>query len=501
MRSVNVIKNSFFYSLSIILQGMVSFFLLPIYTRFLIPADYAMLALVTSFTGIISSLITLQIHTSIPRFVIKFLKNEERAKIYFTSIFVLLFIILFFSCLSINIFGGRIIKILFSDRNEISFAPLFLIATWALLPNLLVGAGILLLQALEEGNKFFLVNLMQVMVNIILGLYFVAFLKIGIIGVLYAQLISCCVGLLSVVWFTKHWFKWDLHKIPLRDIKDSLQYSLPIIPHMLSMYIYMYSDRLILQRFVPLSDIGIYSIASTFAYVLLVIVNATTTAYSPRFLKLAEQNKTEARNETRNFIEIWWLVIMAIFVGYLLLSKYIVMLMTRPSFYPSIPLIPILTTAYIFRGLYCFSANGIFYIEKTKLIPVITISAALINVMLNMIFIPKFGIYAAAWNTVISYFITFVLSFYFSQKYFPLSYPWRNMLKVVSLAAILYFAKIIFEKTIPEYLLLRFLLNIALFLIFVCSAAMILYREYSFKTLKLFLSFFRGYLNILQNIR
>ncbi len=499
MRTLKVIKNSFFYTLATMLQGMISFFLLPVYTRFLSLEDYAMLALVTSFTGIVSSLITLQIHTSIPRFIIKFLKDEERAKKYFTGIFLLLFLILLFGCLIINIFGAKFIKIIFSDKNNMSFYPLFLIATWALLPNLLIGAGTLLLQALEEGNKFFLVSLIQVLVNVAFGLYFVAILKIGVIGVLFAQLISYVVSLLSVIWFTRHWFSRSLLRLPLKDIKDSLRYSLPIIPHMLSIYIYMYSDRLILQRFVPLADIGIYSIAGTFAYILLIIVNATTTAYSPRFLKLAEESKAEARGETNKFLEVWWVAIMVILMGYLLLSRYVVQLMTRPSFFPAIPLIPILAIAYIFRGLYCFSVNGIFFLERTKLIPVITISAALVNVILNMIFIPKFGVYAAAWNNVLAYFVTFILAFYFSEKYYPLIYPWKNMFKISLLLVVLYISKTFFERMLPAYFLVRVSFNVAIFLLFAAATGAIIYREYSVRTFKVLISFCKGQSNILKN--
>ena len=251
----------------------------------------------------------------------------------------------------------------------------------------------------------------------------------------------------------------------------------------------MYSDRLILQRYVPLSDIGIYSIADTFAYILLIVVNATTTAYSPRFLKLAEESKTKAQNETKKFIEIWWVGIMVIFMGYLLLAKYIVQLMTQPSFYTCIPLIPILAIAYIFRGLYCFAANSIFFVEKTKFIPVITISAALVNVALNLILIPKFGIFAAAWTTVGAYFVTFVLAYYFSQKYFPLKYPWRSMIKVVYLLVPIYIAVKIFDRIAVPDIWVKFSFNSAMFTLFIAILAFVIYRDYSIRTLKVITNF------------
>lgn len=488
MKLANVLKNSLFYTLATTLQGMISFFLLPIYTRYLSPGDYAVLALVTSFSGIVSAVMTLQIHTGIPRFVIKFLKDKERAKTYFSSIFLLLLLILFFGCLIINIFGERIIRILFSDKNGITYSPFFLIATWILLPNLLMSGGMTLLQTLENGYKFFLVTLVQVIINVSLSLFFVVFLRTGPIGVLWAQLISAMCGLIIVIWFIRNWLRFMFPRLS-QDVKDSFRYSLPIIPHILSIYVYMYSDRLILQRFVPLSDIGIYSIADTFAYILLIVVNATTTAYSPRFLKLAEDNKLRAQGEIKNFMEIWWAGIMVIFMGYLLWSGFVVRLMTLPSFYPSIPLIPILAFAYIFRGLYCFSTNGLFFAEKTKYIPVITTVAAITNLSLNLIFIPKFGIFAAAWTTVISYFITFIVSYYFSRKFFPIFYPWKSMVKITMLLLSGYITVIFLDELFSHNMLLSLFFRSLISLIFITGIFLIMPRGYIRGVKKIFWSF------------
>ncbi|MBU2541471.1 MAG: flippase [Candidatus Omnitrophica bacterium] len=479
-----VLKNSFFYTLATSLQGMISFFLLPIYTRFLSPDDYAILALVTSFVGIVSALISLQIHSGIPRFVVKFLKEKERAKVYFSSIFFLGFAVLFSGCVIINIFGERIISIMFSDKNGLTYSPFFLIATWTLLPNLLISSCMALLQTLERGSKFLLLTVIQVSINVGLGLYLVVFLNSGPIGILMAQLISAICGLIFVVFLVRDWFRIKMLRFS-QDIRDSLRYSLPLIPHILSIYIYMYSDRLILQRFVPLSDIGIYSIADTFAFILLIIVNATTTAYSPHFLKVAQEDRIKAQQETRRFIEIWWFVIMVMFMGYLLLSGFLVRLMTKPAFYASIPLIPILAIAYIFRGLYCFGANGIFFMEKTKYIPVITISAAIANIVLNLIFIPKFGIFAAAWTTVVAYIITFLLAYYFSKKYFPHVYPWRNMLKIICLFLVTFTGAKIFHNILGMGHLIKFCFNFIILIIFTLGSFFILYRGRSINAIKM----------------
>lgn len=486
MRSAAVFKNSVFYTIASVLQGFIGFLLLPVYTKYLSPLDYGTLALVTSFVGILSSVITLQIHAGIPRFVVKFLKDENRAKSYFTGIFVLLAVILVLSCIVINIFGEQIVRIIFSDKNGISYAPFFQIGTWTLLPTLLISVSLLLLQVLEYGNKFLFVTMAQVTVNVFCGLYFVVSLKMGIMGVLWAQFIGAVFGLIFSISFLRGWFRFSLKKLPIRDIKASLVYSLPIIPHMLSIYIYMQSNRLILQRYVPLSDIGVYSIADTFASLSLFIINAANSAYNPVFLKLAEDDRKMAQEETRKFIEIWWVIILGIFMGYLVLSGNIIKLMTRPAFYPSIPLIPILAFAYIFRGLYCFSANSIFFTEKTKLIPVITVIAALVNVAGNIIFIPKFGVFAAAWVTFISYLVTFLLAYYFSALHFAIKYPWRSMIKTSIILLLVYATTKFLNSAFAMVFWVNFLINLVAVGAFLLFSVAVTYRIKNFALMKSF---------------
>jgi len=485
-----VLGNSFLYSVANVLQGAVSFILLPVYTRYLEPKEYAILALVVSFSGILSSIITFQIQAGIPIYVIKFIKDKERAVEYFSSIFIFLFLIVAIICGIVTIFGEKIIKIMFSDKDQIVYYPYFLIATWALLPNLLVSSGLSLVQTLEKGKSFFLISLVQTVINVILALFFVIYLKTGIFGILMAQLLSYVFSFIMLIWFIRDWLKLVMPKFS-KDVVDSLKYSLPIIPHMLSIYIYMYSDRLILQRYVPLSDIGIYSIAGTFAYVLLVIVNSTTAAYSPRFLKLAEENADKARSETNRFIEFWWMMVLVILAGYFFLSGFVVRFMTTAKYYLCIPLIPILASAYIFRGLYCFAAGSLFHKERTQFIPVISFSAAIVNVIINIIFIPKFGIFAAAWSTVVSYGVTFALSYYFSRKIFPIFFPWAKMQKSAYLLLALIVLTKLFTGIFRVNLATDLSVNMLMFVLFSLIVFFVLNKEYSRKAMEIVFGYLR----------
>lgn len=477
MRLRMVMKNSVFYILASVLQGAMSFLLLPLYTRFLMPEDYAVLSIIASFIGALSTVITLQVHSGIPRFVIKFIKDEERAKIYFGSITLILALLISFSCFLIHIFSREIFNLIFSRSSNLALKPFIYIALWTALPNLLISSCGLLLQTLEQGKKFFIVSVAQVSANVVFGVIGVVIMKLGILGYLSAQFLASLVGLLCMAWFLRGWLRVSFRKFPFSDVIESLRYSIPIIPHMFAIYVYMYSDRLILQRYVSLSAIGIYSMGDTFAGILLILVNATTTAYSPRFLKLAQENKLVCRNDTEAFIKLWWFVVMGIYLGYLLFSKYVVRFMTQPNFFPAVPLIQVLAVAYIFRGLYCFAINAIFFTGETKYVPLITVSAAIINVVVNLYFIPRFGTWAAAWSTVISYAMTFILALYFTRKDSLVSFPWQAMAKM-ALAVVFVF---VIAKACVAILglsfLWSFLFHLTVFLLFMLTTLRFVFKN------------------------
>ena len=96
-------------------------------------------------------------------------------------------------------------------------------------------------------------------------------------------------------------------------------------------------------------------------------------------------------------------------------------------------LVPIISLGYLFRGLYTFSTMPIFFLKKTKSIAFITIVSGLVNVVLNLILIPYYGVYAAAWTTVLSFLLSFIMAELVSSNKIRMSYNIRDLLIVTCL--------------------------------------------------------------------
>ena len=123
-------------------------------------------------------------------------------------------------------------------------------------------------------------------------------------------------------------------------------------------------------------------------------------------------------------------------LGFVLFSDLILKVMSTKAYYAATGVSAILFFSSLFRGLYCFAVSPLFFKKKTYLIPIITLGAGAASVALNIWAIPKWGITGAAWVTVFSYFLTFVISEAFARRIFPLIYPWKKIVIVSGLALI-----------------------------------------------------------------
>jgi O-antigen/teichoic acid export membrane protein len=91
-------------------------------------------------------------------------------------------------------------------------------------------------------------------------------------------------------------------------------------------------------------------------------------------------------------------------------SSELVYFLLDAQYYETWKMIPLLASAYLFRSLYCFSSCGLFFEKKTGRVATITIVSGIINIGLNLIFIPIYGVMVAVFASLASFFVTFVMS-------------------------------------------------------------------------------------------
>jgi O-antigen/teichoic acid export membrane protein len=156
------------------------------------------------------------------------------------------------------------------------------------------------------------------------------------------------------------------------------------------------------------------------------IVSAINYAWTPIFYDIAK-NARDARNILSRMFTLYMVVISTLAVGIILFSREVIFIMAAKPFHKAYLVAPAVTLGYLFQGLYFMSVTPIFYEKKTHIMPLLTGIAAAANIGFNMLWIPKLGMMGAAYATLVSFALLFLLTHYIAQRYYRLPYDYRRI--------------------------------------------------------------------------
>lgn len=190
-------------------------------------------------------------------------------------------------------------------------------------------------------------------------------------------------------------------------MKYSIMIGIPVVFHMISQNVLSQSDRVMMRSMGIIdSEIGIYSLFYTLTSVLGTLLNAFNNSWCPFFYEYIKHNKWEMIiTKGKNYVELYSVIM----VGYLMLSREVTYLMSNEEYWSGISIIPVLALAVYFIFLYQFPVNYEFYYGNTIAIAIGTAASGIINIVLNWMLIPLYGMYGASIATVISYIFLFIL--------------------------------------------------------------------------------------------
>ena len=244
-------------------------------------------------------------------------------------------------------------------------------------------------------------------------------------------------------------------KFDLKYIKYSLLFGLPVLPSMFSSFGLSFADRLMINKITDASDVGLYSFAFMIAMLLQVIISAVGKSWQPLFYK-AMSNKDYKLLD--NIFKINSKIEFGASLFLILFSYEFVYLLATSEYIKSLDIVLFLIIGFNFFFLYTAYGQYVSYSKKTYIDSIITITAVVLNIGLNYIYIPKYGYEASAITTIISYAFMFIM-FYFNAKYF-LKYRVINIFiisKIILSYFILLLVFLYINMIIDNYLVLLFI--------------------------------------------
>lgn len=419
-----------------------AFLLLPLYAAYFTPHEYGIFAVATSIAGLAGVVFAFGLNGAVLRFHYK-LDQEERPRFHGTVWLALLMGPTLLVAGVELLRGWPLVRFL----GQVPYEPYLRPALWtALASAALLSLPLEVFRATERPLVYVGFGSAQFVFGAVLTVVFVVFLGWGAVGALWARLIATLsigvVGIAVVRGYLRPQFHWSY-------LKQALLYGLPFLPHFLSHWILTASDRLILERYLALSEVGLYSLGYQMGSVMMLFAAAGNNGIFPFFGRLDIKDPRDVATLMR-VVTYYVAALAAVGVGIALFADEVV-LVFAPQYMAAARVIPWVVLGYLFVALYFPPMNTItLVVGQTKWIPVFTVTAAATNIALNFILIPQFGILAAAITTAVSYAFLFVLVFGYAQRLCPLPYEFRRLAMVFTAGAGVYTLGILGREVFPS---------------------------------------------------
>jgi len=315
----------------------------------------------------------------------------------------------------------------------------------------------LVLRAENRMYYFSLISFSRFFLFIVLNIILVWFLDRGLVGVFEANLlVVAAVAILLIPVYIKY-----LRPVfSFAMLRKLLAFGLPTIFTLLCMRIIDFADRQMILRMLGSAENGMYEAAYKLGMVgIVVFVNSFRLAWHPFYLSMRDSAEKMGLLFAR--VTTFYTVFIGLaFLGITLFRREIFYIYTSPRIPQHLSaIVPVVSFSYIFFGLYIIMLSGFFIKEKTKLLPIVSFSAASVNVLLNLVFIPKFGVAGAAYTTVISYVVMAGVTFVISRRVYHVPYEYGRLTAAFSITALAVVAQLLYE---PSTMILSYIYRIAL---------------------------------------
>jgi len=466
-----ILKNLSIYSLIPIITGALSFFITPINTRFLTDSDYGILGLLESSMVLLGVFITLQFHSGITRLYFDIETKKEQQQ-YLGSCFSVLMIL----ALVVPFIYGTLLYLIFPiivKNQSFSYFPyvpmqilFYVISQFAIIPNLVFYVT-------QKPFKQTLVTISTFIITNSISLICIIKFKLGAIGMLIGPIGSSIIMLPIFLKITFKNIDLSWNKV---YIKKTLQYSLPFIPTTIGVIIYSNFDKFILDKYMSIDQIGVYSFAKNLVLPLTMILSTLDAAFLPIFYQKKKENISN--NEIKKLVNILSIVFGALSIAWVYFINEFSFLFDKWVI-KSFPLIAFISIFGFARLISIFPTGNILYAKKTKYVPYINLLPALINIILNVIFINFWGIYGAVFSMIITGILILSLTHYFAQKTEKSIYNYKKIvLLFVIVISFCFFNNLIYNQLI----IVRLILKLSAMLCFLFISFSIF--NISFKTIK-----------------
>lgn len=424
-----LLGESAIYGLSGMASKIIGVFLMPLYTRVLLPSDYGELNLINNTFLLLSLFLVFGLDNSTARWYYDSENEDERKK----TVASWFWFQLFFSVLLgfiLLLFSGVFSKWIVDSDNSL----LFIIPSLGLIANVLPTVFSNLLRFQRMATKTVVFTLSISLINIGLNILFVLVLDYGVIGILMSAFLGNVIGSLYGFISIRRWVKFSYFS--MRRLKEMLRFAYPLIPTFLAMWVLNNFSSYIIEEFSGKNEVGLFQVGLTISASVTLVVGAFQMAWGPFSFSILKN--PEAKRTYSAVLTLYAAIscFLALAVG--LFAKELLALFTTSLYYEAAFVTGILAFNNIIFGFVYIINLGPSIMKNNKPLAVAILIGATSSTILFFLLIPKYGMEGAAFATIFGNSLIPIFLFFRAQKlwYIPYKTP---LVLIIFIAAILIF--------------------------------------------------------------
>lgn len=419
------IKNSLIYFISLGSSMILPMITLPVFTRILTKEDYGVLALAQAYAAFFTGLANFGMTIAYERNYYQYRDDPRKTAqlLYSTLGFVLtnflvlaVFTYFFQSALSKVVMG-------YSQNGRMLF--------WALCAQIFSSAGYYYLTYFknsESAQKFAFYSVGMGLMNVALSLLLVGYYRVGVIGIVYAQLVSSAVvfGVLSYKFTRSHPLAFSR-----QILIESLKISYPLTPRIFLGIVGTQFDKYLVGIMSSIGEVGIYSIGQKFSYMVFAFMTSIENVFTPQVYRMMFNLKEKGAEAIGRYLTPFLYASVLFGILTALFSEELITHLIPKSYHGAIDIVIILSMYYAL--MFFGKQPQLVYAKKTSIISMLTILGIFLNATILLPFVMTWKAAGAAWGTLVSSLISGGVTFALSQKYYKIQWEYRKIIPMFAL--------------------------------------------------------------------
>jgi O-antigen/teichoic acid export membrane protein len=395
--------------------------LIPIYTRYLSPAEYGVLAFVGTFSLLLGVLYRVGLNGALIKFNYDLTDDASRRR-YYGTVYVFLTSFGLVLTILLNIVGPAIFDNVF---KTIRFDPYLRLGSWVTFFSLAALVPLTIFQIQGKALQYRVVTTSQFVLSTGFVIVFVVFLGRGAEGSLSGQVLA---GLTLATPLTLVTLRRVTMAVDWALLKKSLLFGFPLMVYNYAALTIEFSNRFFIERYSSLGDLGLYSLGYQFGWLMQSFLDAGHLAWTPIFFETAKRD--DAPRAFGRFASYYFIVVTWAALTLALLAREAIRLVAPRTFHSSYDVVPVLVLSNSLSAVWYMLVNQVFVANKTGYLTLITLVSAAVNVMMNILVTSRLGILGAAWATCGSSLVQVVLLYQVSQRAYPVEFESARVLRI-----------------------------------------------------------------------